>query len=45
LESESINKPLTEQDFLNDTPKKWYDGFEAGVHTVYVGEVIGAWKK
>ena len=28
-----------------DTPKKWYDGFEAGIHTVYVGEVIGAWKK
>ena len=35
----------TEQDFRNDTPKKWYDGFEAGIHTVYVGEVIGAWKR
>ena len=35
----------TEQDFRNDTPKKWYDGFEAGVHTVYIGEVIGAWKR
>lgn len=35
----------TEKDFRNDTPKKWYDGFEAGIHTVYVGEVIGAWKR
>ena len=35
----------TEQDFRNDTPKKWYDGFDAGIHTVYVGEVIGAWKR
>ena len=35
----------TEQDFRNDTPRKWYDGFEAGIHTVYVGEVIGAWKR
>ncbi|MBP5327569.1 MAG: flavin reductase [Bacteroidales bacterium] len=35
----------TEKDFRNDTPKKWYDGFEAGVHTVYIGEVLGAWKK
>ena len=35
----------TEQDFRNDTPKKWYDGFDAGIHTVYVGEVLGAWKR
>ena len=35
----------TEKDFRNDTPKKWYDSFEAGIHTVYIGEVIGAWKK
>ena len=35
----------TEQDFRNATPKEWYDGFEAGIHTVYIGEVIGAWKK
>jgi len=35
----------TEQDFRNDTPKKWYDGFDAGIHMVYVGEVIGAWKR
>ena len=35
----------TDQDFRNETPKKWYDGFDAGIHTVYVGEVIGAWKR
>ena len=34
----------TEQDFRNDTPKKWYDGFDVGIHTIYIGEVIGAWK-
>ena len=35
----------TEQDFRNDTPKKWYDGFDAGIHTVYVGEILGAWRR
>ena len=35
----------TEKDFRNNTPKEWYDGFEAGVHTVYIGEVLGAWKR
>ena len=33
------------EDFRNSTPKKWYADFSAGVHTVYIGEVIGAWKK
>lgn len=31
--------------FRNATPKEWYDGFDAGIHTVYIGEVIGAWKR
>lgn len=35
----------TEKDFRNDTPREWYSGFDAGVHTVYIGEVIGAWKR
>jgi flavin reductase (DIM6/NTAB) family NADH-FMN oxidoreductase RutF len=35
----------TAEDFRNQTPKVWYDGFEAGIHAVYVGEVIGAWKR
>ena len=34
-----------EKDFRNDTPRKFYDGFGAGIHTVYIGEIIGAWKK
>ena len=35
----------TAEDFRNGTPKEWYDGFEAGIHTVYIGEVLGAWKR
>jgi len=35
----------TAEDFRNATPKEWYEGFEAGIHTVYIGEVIGAWKR
>ena len=35
----------TEADFRNDTPRQWYNGFEAGIHTVYIGEVIGAWHR
>lgn len=34
----------TAEDFRNDTPRQWYDGFEAGIHTVYIGEVLGAWR-
>ncbi len=35
----------TESDFRNNTPKEWYDGFDAGIHTVYIGEVLGAWRR
>ena len=35
----------TESDFRNDTPRQWYNGFEAGIHTIYIGEVIGAWRR
>ena len=35
----------TEADFRNDTPRQWYNGFEAGIHTIYIGEVIGAWRR
>lgn len=35
----------TASDFRNDTPKEWYANFDAGIHTVYIGEVLGAWKK
>ena len=33
------------KDFRNDTPRNFYDGFNAGIHAVYIGEIIGAWKK
>lgn len=32
-------------DFRNNTPKDWYAYFDAGIHTIYIGEVIGAWKR
>lgn len=35
----------TEADFRNETARQWYAGFEPGVHTVYFGEVINAWKR
>lgn len=35
----------TADDFRNDTPRQFYDGFEAGIHTIYIGEVIGAWRR
>ena len=35
----------TEADFRNDTARQWYNGFEAGIHTIYIGEVIGAWRR
>ena len=34
-----------EQDFRSDTPRDFYDGFKAGIHAVYIGEIIGAWTK
>ena len=33
------------KDFRNDTPRNFYDRFSAGIHAVYIGEIIGAWKK
>ena len=35
----------TEADFRSETPRQWYKGFEAGIHTVYIGEVLGAWRR
>ena len=34
-----------EKDFRNDTPRQFYERFSAGIHAVYIGEIIGAWKK
>lgn len=34
-----------EQDFRNNTPKEWHGKSNAGIHTIYIGEVIGAWER
>lgn len=31
--------------FRNDVPKKLYEDFPPGIHSMYIGEVTGAWKK
>ena len=29
----------------SDVPKNMYGHFPAGVHSMYIGEVVNAWKK
>lgn len=36
---------LQESGFRNDVPKNMYKNFPAGIHSMYIGEVVGAWKK
>ena len=33
------------QNFKSDVPKNMYGHFPAGVHSMYIGEVVNAWKK
>ncbi len=37
--------PFEEKNFRNDVPKKTYSNFPAGIHSMYIGEVVGVWKK
>ena len=37
--------PFDPQYFKDDVPRKMYTNFSAGVHTMYIGEVVNAWKK
>ena len=37
--------PFEEKYFKSDAPRRMYANFPAGVHTMYIGEVVGAWKK
>lgn len=37
--------PLDPQGFKSDVPKNMYANFPAGTHTMYIGEVVNAWKK
>lgn len=37
--------PFDPQNFKSDVPKNMYGHFPAGVHSMYTGEVVNAWKK
>ncbi len=37
--------PFDPQYFKSDVPKRLYSNFPAGLHTMYIGEVVNAWKK
>lgn len=37
--------PFDPQYFKSDAPRRMYSNFPAGIHTMYIGEVVNAWKK
>lgn len=37
--------PFDKSHFKSDVPKRMYGNFPGGVHTEYIGEVVGAWTK
>lgn len=37
--------PFDPEGFKSDVPKNMYRHFPAGIHSMYIGEVINAWKK
>ena len=37
--------PFDSKYFKSDVPKNMYANFPAGIHSMYIGEVINAWKK
>ena len=37
--------PFDPQYFKDDVPKKMYSNFPAGLHSMYIGEVVNAWQK
>ena len=37
--------PFDPNGFTDDVPKKMYSNFPAGIHSMYIGEVVNAWKK
>ena len=37
--------PFEEKYFKNNVPKLMYNHFPAGPHTMYIGEVVNAWRK
>ena len=37
--------PFDPKGFLGDVPQNMYRRFPAGIHSMYIGEVVNAWKK
>ena len=37
--------PFDPQYFKSDVPKRMYQFFPAGIHSMYIGEVVNAWRK
>lgn len=37
--------PFAAENFKSEVPKKMYSNFPSGIHTMYIGEVVNAWKK
>ncbi len=37
--------PFDPRYFKDDVPKQMYSNFPAGIHTMYIGEVVNAWRK
>ena len=37
--------PFDPQNFKGDVPKRMYANFPAGIHSMYIGEVVNAWMK
>lgn len=35
--------PFDPQHFKSDVPERMYGNFPAGIHSMYIGEVVGAW--
>lgn len=37
--------PFDPKGFTDDVPKKMYSNYTDGIHSMYIGEVVNAWKK
>ena len=37
--------PFDPQYFKSEVPKRMYSNFPAGIHSMYIGEVVNAWRK
>ena len=37
--------PFDPDHFKSEVPKRMYSHFPAGIHSMYIGEVVNAWQK